>query len=114
MKSSEALYVHTADAAQTEALDQLLWTFSQGSFVAHDCWQGDAAALNSPVLIGHSDPPEEHHSVLINLADDAPNFFSRYERVLEIVDPQNPDPGRQRFRYYKDRGYPLETHKITA
>lgn len=114
MRSGKPVYIHTADAEQTHDLDQKLWTFSKGSFVPHDCWQAGHPATDTPVLIGHLEPPDEHHSVLINLANNVPPFFSRYERVLEIVDPANPDPGRQRFKYYKDRGYPLETHKIAA
>ena len=114
MLSGERIYLHTDSESQSSELDQLLWTFNQGSFVPHDIWQAGQDADSAPVLIGHIDPPEEHHSVLINLATEAPPFFSRYERVLEIVDPQNPAPGRTRYKYYKDRGYPLETHKIAA
>lgn len=114
MHSGQSIYLHTVDPDQATQLDTLLWTYSQGSFVPHEIWQGERQDGNesAPVLIGSHEPPEDHHEVLINLASEVPGFFSRYERVLEVVDPKNPEPGRQRYQYYKDRGYPLDLHKI--
>ena len=44
----------------------------------------------------------------MNLAGDIPPFFSRYERVIEIVtqDPATTEAGRDHYRFYRDRGYP--------
>ena len=52
--------------------------------------------------------------VLINLADEVPDFFSRYARVAEIVDADaiRREKGRERFRFYRDRGYQLQTHQL--
>jgi DNA polymerase III subunit chi len=106
-------YIHCPDQATLDTLDDLLWTFRQGSFVAHERldqvrdWQDTA-----PVILGCTEPPPELGQVLINLADQVPLFFSRFERVAEIVDPAGREAGRQRYQFYKDRGYPLETHKI--
>ncbi len=106
------MYLYTADEERARQLDNQLWTFSQGSFVAHELWLGQGDSSQAPALIGAVEPPEDHHAVLINLAEDVPAFFSRYERVLELVDGSNPLPGRKRYQFYKDRGYPLDTHKI--
>ena len=104
------LYIHTADAAQSQLVDELLWTFRPGSFVPHELRGGDAA----PVCIGHDAESGEDAEVLINLSQEVPLFFSRYERVAEIVDPspEHRPPGRARFRFYRDRGYTLKTHDI--
>ncbi len=112
LQSGQTVYLHAQHEQQAHHLDKLLWTFSQGGFVPHELWQAQTETADCPVLIGHSAPPDEHHSILINLAAEVPTFFSRFERLLEIVDPGDPAPGRQRYQYYKDRGYPLETHKI--
>ena len=69
----------------------------------------------APVLIGHdadNDPAET--DLLINLADEIPMFFSRFERVAEVVseDKQSRESGRNRFRFYRDRGYDLRTHQL--
>ena len=52
--------------------------------------------------------------LLINLADEIPMFFSRFQRVVEVVseDKQSRESGRNRFRFYRDRGYDLRTHQL--
>jgi DNA polymerase-3 subunit chi len=65
-------------------------------------------------LLGHGDAPDDHADLLINLADEVPLFFSRFDRVAEIVSGENADRdlARDRYRFYRDRGYSLKTHKI--
>ena len=48
------------------------------------------------------------------MTDTVPEFFSRFERVAELVenDEQQRHHGRERFRFYKERGYPLQTHNV--
>jgi len=52
--------------------------------------------------------------VLINLAGDVPEFFSRYQRVAEVVDANatRREQSRERYRFYRDRGYKLNTHQV--
>ncbi len=107
------VYIHTASAEQTRQLDDLLWTFQQNSFVPHGIYQ--AAQHNPPpVLLAHNSEPDASIQVLINLSAEVPLFFSRFERVAELVN-QNADirqQGRSRYSFYKERGYPLRTHEI--
>ena len=51
---------------------------------------------------------------MINLTTEVPEFFSRYDRVAELIDadPLRRESGRNRFRFYRERGYELTTHKI--
>jgi len=109
------VYLLAPDKPATHELDDLLWTFSQGSFVPHAVCEQEADAEAHPVLIGHTEPPTSlKHDVLISLAPDVPNWFSRFTRVAELVGAAEEDKvrGRERFRFYRERGYPLETHKI--
>ena len=109
------IYVHTPSAAATRRLDELMWTWRDGSFLPHLTLE-DAAGADpdgaTPVLLGHGDEPGADHQLLINLADDVPLFFSRFDRVAEIVGGQAAEKGRERFRFYRDRGYDLSTHKL--
>lgn len=114
------VYLLTPDKPATHELDELLWTFSQGSFVPHtidgqttDPGAGDVADLNA-VLIGHTEPPAALSDVLISLSPEVPVWFSRFARVAELVGAAEDDKarGRERFRYYRERGYPLETHHL--
>lgn len=107
-------YVLTADAGEAGRLDDLLWTYSAGSFVPHAVYRGDDQADAPPVLIGAGEPPAQLHQVLITLAPQVPEWFSRFERVADLVGPDDPDKrqGRERFRFYRERGYELETHNL--
>jgi len=110
----QRVFIHTASAEQTRELDTLLWTFQQNSFVPHSSVQ-DAGDTPPPVLLGHDAEPDASQ-VLINLASDVPLFFSRFERVAELVNTDNTvrQQGRSRYSFYKERGYPLRTHEIKS
>lgn len=107
------VYIHTESPQQTRQLDDLLWTFQQNSFVPHSVYQ-DAGDAPPPVLLAHDAEPDASNQVLINLAADVPLFFSRFERVAELVnqDAGIRQQGRSRYSFYKERGYPLRTHEI--
>jgi len=107
------VYIHTDSAQQTRMLDDLLWTFKQNSFIPHGVYQ-DQGDAQLPVQIGHDSEPDASHQVLINLAPAVPLFFSRFERVAELVnnDDNVRRQSRQRYSFYKERGYPLRTHEI--
>jgi len=108
------IYIHTASEEEAQHLDRLLWTFRQGSFVPHGRLP-DAAPDMTPILIGNDGNPGDEQDVLINLGHEPPSFFSRFERVAEPIDndPANRQSGRDKFRFYRDRGYPLESHTIS-
>jgi DNA polymerase-3 subunit chi len=108
------VYLHTASEAESQYLDQLLWTFRDGSFLPHGLAER-ADPDRTPILIGHDEAPANEHDVLINLAPEVPAFFSRFERVAEPLDqdPAGLDAGRARFRFYRDRGYPLQHHELS-
>lgn len=109
------IYARVPDPALAEDLDIALWTFRQGGFIAHERHAGRAPDAPLPaVLIGNSEPPDSHHGVMLNLGLDVPDFFSRFERVLEIVaaDPQGRAKSRERYKFYRDRGYELATHNL--
>lgn len=107
------LYVRVGDPALADEIDGALWTFRQGGFVAHERLSASPPAEPLPaVLIGASEPPDSHRAVLLNLGDDVPAWFSTFDRTIELVppDPQAKIRSRERFRWYKDRGYPLTTY----
>ena len=107
------IFIHTKSREQAQNLDQLLWTYKQDSFLPHALC-GTELADDSPIQIGFGSEPNGHCDVLINLSGEVPGFFSRFERVAELV--AGDDDARQRsrdsFRFYKDRGYPLHTHQL--
>lgn len=112
--SGKRVFAYVPDAATADALDAALWTFRQGAFIAHER-QGEPLEEPLPaVLIGSSEPPPSYDGVMINLGLDIPEFFSRFERVLEIVDadPAARAESRTRYKFYRDRGYELVKHDL--
>ena len=107
--------VRTASAAETAEFDELLWTFSDRSFVPHVVWptEPDVVAA-TPVVVGSSSLPASHRDVLINLAPDAPADFSAYARICEVVggDEDAKRAGRHRWRTYRDAGCAPEAHPL--
>lgn len=115
----QRIYIHTSDAQQAALLDKLLWTFKQNSFIPHAI-DGQSPDPGTAVLIGHSAELNNHdhiqsYEVLINLSQEIPLFFSSFKRVAEIVNnsEENKNSGRERYRFYRDRGYSLENHHIS-
>lgn len=109
------IYLHTASDAETRRLDELLWTFRDGSFVPHlpvATPSDEPQAEDTPVHVGSGEEPGQHSDLLINLADEVPLFFSRFERVAEIVAADARESARERFRFYRERGYSMETHTL--
>lgn len=110
------VFVHSASDAEAAKLDELLWSFSQGSFIPHRVVREPLSTPPpEPVLIGVNAPPAPGRwNVLINLAAEVPEFFSRYERVAEVVDADavRREQSRERYRFYRDRGYKLNTHQV--
>jgi DNA polymerase-3 subunit chi len=112
--AGQRVYIYVPQAADADAIDSALWSFRQGSFVAHERAGSPLEEPMPAVLIGDAEPPPSHHQVMINLADEVPAFFSRFERVLEIVDGDAAKraESRTRFKFYRDRGYELNTHNL--
>ncbi|HEY6597864.1 MAG TPA: DNA polymerase III subunit chi [Pseudomonadales bacterium] len=105
------VHVHVGSAAAAKDLDALMWEYPDHHFLPHGV-SGEAAAQNAPVVIGHTEPDADADQVLINLAAEIPAFFGRFERVAEIVVEQTRADSRKRWKFYRDRGYPLEHHAI--
>jgi len=97
------------DRNELAQLDQLLWSFSEQDFLPH-VRADDPLAAQTPVILTDSEAVAlPHHHVLINLSGNTPEQFARFERMFEIISSDEADKaaGRDRYRFYKERGYPL-------
>lgn len=106
------IHIQLSDPVQVERLDRLLWTFEDQSFLPHGRL-GQIDPDLTPILIG-AEPLSDHDQVLINLDLAVPPAFARFERLCEPLDtdPAVTTAGRERYRFYRDRGYPLHHHQI--
>jgi len=108
MQSGVRVALSTPDAATADALDKLLWQFPATAFIPH-CRSDAEEAAQCPVVLNSGNDRFPHYDLLISLHDECVSFFSRFERVIEIVtgDAENSRLGRERYKFYKDRGYEL-------
>lgn len=107
--------VYAPDSERSERLGRLLWTRPATGFTPH-CRLDDKLAAETPIILapGLDNPP--HDGCLLNLSDEIPPSFSRYQQLVEIISVEDGDrlPGRERFRFYRERGYPLEARDISG
>ena len=108
------VHIHTSNRQQAEVLDELLWTFRDGSFVPHEVLGVPGRSTGAPVTIGFEETGIGAQDLLINLTDEIPDMASSFPRVAELVtsDEQSRQSSRKRFVHYRELGAELETHNI--
>ena len=114
VSAGHEVHIHTSDEVGATRIDELLWDYPEQRFIPHVVVQApgnSAAAPRPPVTLGWGEP-QDVDGVLINLSDSIPEFFGRFDRVAEIVVRETRETGRERYRYYRDRGYPLFDHQL--
>jgi DNA polymerase-3 subunit chi len=110
----QRVLVWSEDAALLARLDELLWTFSDGSFVPHDHVTQPGAPCEAPVALTTGPMPAEPAEVLINLGQAVPPFSGQFARVAEFLDarPEVRGAGRERFKSYRAQGIEPQTHNV--
>lgn len=105
MQNGLRVLLHVPNDDTADKLDKLLWHYPATAFLPH-CHSHETDAATMPVVIGR-DENFPHSELLISLHTECTTFFSRFERVIEIVGSDDDDAklGRARFKFYKDRGY---------
>jgi DNA polymerase-3 subunit chi len=114
LASQRALIWHT-ERTELEALDELLWTFADGSFVPHE-WLTSNGAAEAPVLLSAGSPPGDTFDFVINLGADPPPFLHLSRRIAEIIDGDagRRQAGRVRFKAYRELGVEPVTHTLRS
>lgn len=107
------VYVHVANAGMVQAVSEGLWAVSADSFVPHVVLD-EPISESVSVRVGHAEPSITEDDLLISLCQETPLYFSRYRQVIEIIanDEHDKIAGRERYRYYQKRGYPLKMYQV--
>ena len=100
--------LHTPDEATAQLLDEMLWQHPPAAFIPH-CRSDAAEAATMPVIVAHHSELFPHSELLISLHSSCLPFFSRFERVIEIVglDAEDARLGRERYSFYRERGFEM-------
>lgn len=107
-----------ADAALLPRIDEMLWTFGDGSFVPHDTVSREGAECVAPVALTigplPANAPDDPWQVLVNLGASVPAFHARFARIAEFLDarPEVRAAGRERFKSYRAKSMEPHTHNV--
>ena len=101
--------------ASMDRLDRLLWTHPGTGFGPH-CCGNDRLCAETPIVLTTEMLELSQDQCLLNLANEVPTGFSRFEHLVEIVSTDDSDrlPGRERFRFYRERGYDLQNIDVSS
>lgn len=104
------VHVRMDNDAALEQLDQLLWTFRDDSFIAHDRWPADEVLARVTLGVAADGLPQGTE-VCVNLAA---SVVPECPRIAEIIAANDADKaaGRERFSHYRERGCELQTHQL--
>jgi DNA polymerase-3 subunit chi len=104
--------------AELAAFDQMLWTFSDRSFIPHQRLGADESApapAPAPVVLADTaDPDPGDGDLVVNLSAAIPAGFDRFRRIAEVIDADaaRRRSGRDRFRRYRESDIQPETHEM--
>lgn len=98
--------VYANDPAIANGIDRMLWTHSALSFVPH-CRAESPLATETPIVIADKLETILQDERLMNLSQEIPPGFSRFQSLIEVVGKEEDDriAARDRVKFYKDRGY---------
>ena len=105
------IFIFTEDEKIMQQLDSQLWSFQPHSFIPHSCHEYHE---HTPVLIADKLPDNYDYDLCVNLSENIFADFSRFKRVVEVIDqqPQRIESGRKRFKMYRHKHYPIHQHDL--
>jgi DNA polymerase III subunit chi len=114
--------IFTENAAQSASISEYLWQNNPTSFLPNivtdlvaDSTRALTHASASRMVIGSQadtfDSDLIYDDLLINLTATEPGFFSRFTQLVELVgvDEQDKLTARARYKFYRDRGYEINS-----
>ncbi|MCW9013201.1 MAG: DNA polymerase III subunit chi [Gammaproteobacteria bacterium] len=108
------ILIQTDSAEDSRMLDDMLWVFSDGSFIPHAVVDASDNKAQ-PVLISHlpQGVDQGRFQLMINLSSRAA-AQDQFERIAEILnqEPARKKTGREHYKIYREKNYALNHHEI--
>lgn len=103
------LTVHLSGKTFAKEMSDYLWAHDPISFLPHRF--NDDSVMNAPILLDWQGQSLPYDDILVNMTSHTPHFFSRFQKVIEIVSLEELDKAaaRKRFKFYRDRGYEINS-----
>lgn len=101
--------IYVSDRDQAQAIGDQLWQQTADSFVPNALADAANTAL-TPVQLVWLPEQIQQDDLLFNCHASLPKFFSRFRHVFELIGTEEADKmaGRQRWAFYRDRGYEIQ------
>jgi DNA polymerase-3 subunit chi len=109
VESGARAVVIAGSTDRVEALNAVLWTYEQGSFLPHGCAR-DGEADAQPIWLTTEDENPNGSTVLVLTDGAKSDAVANFERCLEMFDGNDPNAvaaARERWRVYKADGHAL-------
>tara|TARA_R110000868_G_scaffold59624_4_gene182963 strand:+ start:389 stop:844 length:456 start_codon:yes stop_codon:yes gene_type:complete len=109
-RQKQKCLVFCQDKQQAEQFDELLWQLPSNSFVPHNL-AGEGPVGGAPVEIHWQSPQQFSRAILINLAEQLPEFHGRFKQIYDFVPSEETQKllARERYKHYRAAGHQLET-----
>lgn len=113
-EAQHQVYVLCTDKKAAEHLDEYLWTYREDSFVPHHLI-GEGPVNPSPIQLGWSTSPNHQRDILMLLGTDLPEDYTRFKRVLIVINPEPiaREAARLLYRQLRAQGFTLGFHQLT-
>ena len=109
IKKQHSVTVLSENKLVASAISKGLWETEKANFIPNVLASHPQVAQTA-VVIGWEQKELSQDDILINLIQAQPMLFSRFRQLIEIVghDDEDKAAGRQRFKFYRDRGYEIK------
>ena len=116
ISAKHPLVIRCKNQSHCEEVSYSIHNFSKKDFLPCAQFSDKSADLFPIILSTVSEIPlwADDIIVLLNLDTKIEITFSSYRRVIEIVDQTEPNrkKGRERYKFYKERGYEIFGHRV--
>ena len=112
-REGHRVVVYVPVAEDRDRLDRLLWVHPATAFLPH-CLASSGLAEETPVVLATGLDQTPHDECLLNLSNDVPPGFGRFEHLVEIVSTDEAVrlAARDRVKHYKALGYAITYQEI--
>jgi len=116
-QNGHKVFVSLPDPERCKSLNDLLWTFSQNSFIPHTIYSVNSSIdiEKFPVVVSCVHPPVMFSDVLLSLLDHVPSYVTQFSRIVEAIEADSEDVNRAREKkqaYTSTYGMEPVTHFI--
>ncbi|MEO1957183.1 MAG: DNA polymerase III subunit chi [Methylophilaceae bacterium] len=109
LEKGHLITLFTEDESAAKAYSNVLWGNDKTSFLPN-VLASDLQMRETPVVIDWQAKQLYQDDILVNLTQRQLTVFSRFRQFVELVGVDEKDKAlaRQRFKFYRDRGYEIK------